>query len=147
MSKIEIILDPPGNPSTLIEGVKRVFSTNVFIPMNPELTDKSFTYFTGFVKLVETFKVRTKFYEKEQNNKWYLYVYYDKMFDDKYVDSNYTYADSNNRQNKDIKKSFLQYKDSLIKLHKLYKLHACIHTCISTVFTGRANWNVTNLNF
>ena len=107
------------------QNIKRVFSTNVFIPMNPNLSNKSYMYFTGFVKLVETFKDRTNFDIAAPEKKWYLYVYYDRMFDD-FVDKEinlveiYKPKDNNNSINTDIKKSF---KDNYIELSKLFKLY------------------------
>lgn len=76
------------------DAIKRVFSTNVFIPMDPNLNNKSFMYFTGFVKLVETFKARTGFHSASSDEKWYLYVYYDSMFDEEYFDQDYEPTDN-----------------------------------------------------
>jgi hypothetical protein len=103
--------------------VKRVFSTNAFIPMTPKIRDKDFLYYTGFIKLVETFKVRTKFDESNPDKKWYLYVYYDAMFDLSYNDDHYKPNEPhNNYINTLIKTEYNKNKDNLLKLHTLYKL-------------------------
>ena len=39
---------------------KYVFSSNIFIPMENNIKDKSYNYLVGFVKLVETFKNKSK---------------------------------------------------------------------------------------
>lgn len=120
----EIKINPVNNIKTLSENIKRVFSTNVFIPIDPKLNNKSFMYYTGFVKLVETFKQRTNFDNiKNDSERWYLYVYFDIMFNNSYDNANYHNKNKNNNINKSIKKSYQTFKDPLKKLHKLYALY------------------------
>jgi hypothetical protein len=45
------------NPEINVPVNSNVFSTNVFIPMNGKLTDKSFFYFSGMIKLINTFDI------------------------------------------------------------------------------------------
>lgn len=45
-----------GKIGTINTPFKNIFSTNVFIPRELKLNHKSFSYLTGFIKLVETFK-------------------------------------------------------------------------------------------
>jgi hypothetical protein len=103
--------------------IKRVFSSNVFIPMNPKISNKTLLYYTGFIRLVETFKARTHFNSLSANEKWYLYIYVDDMFYREYEDDKYTKSDANNSDNKTIKESYEKNKDNLLKIHKLFKLY------------------------
>ena len=91
---------------------KRVFSTSVFIPMECRIDSKSHMYFTGLVKLVETFKERTKFEETDGVNNWFLYIYYDSMFDINtiYKNSNYMSHLSNNKKIVKLKKILIKIK-------------------------------------
>ena len=103
-----------------VEHKVNVFSTNVFIPEDiDKITIKTYNYFTGFIKLVETFQYRTE-------DDWILIIYIDKMFiDDKTYNSiNTTHKDDNTFYNKKIKNTFrgdLELKYKLNKLLKLYK--------------------------
>ena len=37
---------------------KKIFSSNVFIPMDNNVSEKSFSYFTGFIKWDESLKIK-----------------------------------------------------------------------------------------
>ena len=106
-----------------LKDIKRVFTTNVFVPMEGNISNKTYNYLTGFIKLVETFKVRTKFDDTEADKKWYLYIYYDSMFDQEYDETKYAYAENNNEYNKTVKNIHAQTSISIQKLLKLYKLY------------------------
>ena len=97
---------------------KRIFSSNVFIPMNNNINSKSYNYLKGFIKLVETFKKKT-------HNEWGLYVYYDDMLNNlKYIDKNYiNNNNTNNEVNTNIKRNFQINKKELNKLLKFYYLY------------------------
>lgn len=106
------------------DDVKNVFSTNIFIPMDPVIHNKSYTYLTGFIKLVETFKERTNFDKIiNQTDRWYLYIYADSMFEKEYNSSAYAYNNKNNKININIKKNYKKNEVELSKLHKMYKLY------------------------
>jgi len=102
--------------------VKKVFSTNVFIPMAPIISDKTLLYLCGFMKLVETFKHRTSFNPSEPSNNWYLYIYVDLMFFQEYNKEKYESSSSNNNINKVIKENYRKYEKELLKIHQMYKL-------------------------
>ena len=62
---------------------KKVFSTNVFLPMEMNIKHKTFSYLTGFIKLVETFKLQTNWKDSISPDKnWGLLVFYDKSLSD-----------------------------------------------------------------
>ena len=102
-------------------GKKNVFSTNVFIPENIENIDiKTYNYFTGFIKLTETFKHRT-------DDSWILIIYIDKMFVDKRTYNNINTGPSinNTEYNTTIKTRFTdagtEFKKKINVLLSLYK--------------------------
>jgi len=119
-SKCQIKLEINNIPAKTV--IKNVFSTNIFIPMKPNLTDKSLVYYCGFIKLLETYKIRTRFDQLDHNDKWYLYVYMDDMFFEKYDDEIYESRANNNADNKKIKELYQKNKESLLKIRALYDL-------------------------
>jgi hypothetical protein len=120
-SSYEINLEIDNIPGDTI--VKKVFSTNVFIPMAPIISDKTLLYLCGFMKLVETFKHRTSFNPSEPSNNWYLYIYVDLMFFQEYNKEKYkSSGSSNNNINKVIKENYGKYEKELLKIHQMYKL-------------------------
>ena len=56
---------------------KKVFSTNVFIPQELNMSHKIFSYLTGFIKLVETFKKMTNWDETPVGERWGLIIFLD----------------------------------------------------------------------
>ena len=112
--------------NTIFEGVdvlskKNVFSTNVFIPENIDnINIKTYNYFTGFIKLTETFKHRT-------DDSWILIIYIDKMFVDKRTYNNINTGSSinNTEYNTTIKTRFTdagtEFKKKINVLLSLYK--------------------------
>ena len=114
-------------PNENIISFKKVFSSNVFIPMENELTPRSFNYLVGFIRLVETFKERTGWVNynpekpKEFRDNWGLYVYYDASLDEEIEESTYRPIFGNNNQNKIIKRNYNKNKDILKKLYQLYR--------------------------
>ena len=111
---------------SLVDKIKNVFATNVFIPEDINLINiKTYNYFTGFIKLIETFENRTE-------PDWILIIYIDKMFDDKrtYNNINTTLNNKNTFYNKIIKKNFKEdnlnnniFKTKLNELLLLYKTY------------------------
>ena len=92
-----------------------VFSTNVFIPENIVFIDiKTYNYFTGFIKLTETFNYRT-------DKSWILIIYIDKMFVDDSGDIKQTYNSINTSPHVDNKKYNSYIKKTFSKNHELKK--------------------------
>ena len=119
------------NPTIKIGTNINVFSTNVFIPMNGKIDYKSYLYFTGFIKLIETFLSRTKELNKKDSPDWMLFIYYDDMFEqDDYPDDLYKEKHNNNDFNNDFNKEIkethakfgIQFKQ-LLELYKSYIRH------------------------
>ncbi len=98
---------------------QNVFSSNVFIPMENNLSDKSFNYLIGFIRLVETFKMRTNWL-KSSKKKWGLYIYYDASLDSGLESINYRSSLRNNSLDQKIKSNFKKDRDILQKLYRLY---------------------------
>ena len=98
-----------------------VFSTNLFIPMELEISDKLFLYLTGFVKLVELFEVRTRELQT-QTEQWMLYIYCDNMFFEEFNDTVYKIKnETNNNNNKTIKRNYAKNQVFFKRLLELYK--------------------------
>jgi hypothetical protein len=108
------------NPKVVLSDNANVFSTNVFIPMESNVSEKTFFYLSGMVKLIETFRVRVENSELRGQN-WMLCIYYDHMFESDYIDSIYNSRESNNENNKTIKTNYGENKDKLKLLLRLYK--------------------------
>jgi hypothetical protein len=99
-----------------------VFSTNVFIPMEATVNSKTEFYLSGMVKLVETFKARIDNSDLKDKG-WMLFIYYDSMFDNEYIDSIYElkgFNSNNNATNRKIKET---YENNQLKLKKLLGLY------------------------
>jgi hypothetical protein len=97
-----------------------VFSTSVFIPMENTISFKTFFYFSGMIKLIETFKTRIE-NSPLKDTKWMLFIYYDAMLNAEYDSTKYNTQPGNNNLNKTVKKNFKQNKTLLLKLHSLYR--------------------------
>jgi len=105
-------IDPP--PGSI------VFTTNIFVPMEGRINQKTFLYLSGFVKMVETFEARTKACSGDEKPV-YLHVYYDSMFDKGYDDTKYRSNESqNNNLNKEIKGNYKYTQEILKKLLRHY---------------------------
>jgi hypothetical protein len=113
------------NPKIKVISNANVFSTNVFIPMDNKMNDKSFFYLTGMVKLIETFKVRIE-NSVLTNKKWMLFIYYDHMFEEEYNDDVYEPNKSNNDENRNIKENYEKYNNELKILFEIYKNYISI---------------------
>jgi hypothetical protein len=112
------------NPTIKIQSKVNAFSTNIFIPMEAKITSKSYLYLTGFIKLVETFLVRTtKLNSLESHPKWMIFIYYDGMFEHDYLDDLYKPRSNNNNFNKEVKKNYSEFSVELKLLLKLYKAY------------------------
>ena len=102
---------------------KNVFSTNVFIPRELNLDHKSFSYLTGFIKLVETFKKMTSWKEENPTENWGLVIFCDKnLIDGSYINK-MTYkrkSKFNTNNNKILKEKYNENSDIIIKLYSLY---------------------------
>ena len=112
--------------NTITTPFKKVFSSNVFIPMENNIRDKSFNYLVGFIRLVETFKKRTSWVSNPENpdelrDNWGLYVYYDASLDNPIKRKNYKRSKRNNQVNIYIKQNFQVNQDILQKLYELYR--------------------------
>ena len=102
---------------------KKVFSTNVFIPRELNLGHKSFSYLTGFIKLVETFKKMTNWEKENPENNWGLVIFCDNdlfTFDEKYIKTTYDYHLNNTSNNLNIKQKYIENENIIIKLYSLY---------------------------
>jgi hypothetical protein len=110
------------NDKIIVPPDANVFSTNVFIPMEGNVTSKSYFYLSGMVKLVETFQARIN-NSGLKDNGWMLFIYYDSMFNDdsEYNNSVYNTKNNNNNTNKEIKTNYGNNKDQLKQLLQLYK--------------------------
>lgn len=96
----------------LVDSKTHIFSTNVFIPQNIINVDiKTYNYFSGFIKLVETFAKRT-------DGNWGLYIYVDDMLTNELnydnAKFNYNNKPSNTFYNKIVKKTM---KNKILKEH------------------------------
>ena len=103
---------------------KNIYSTSLFIPKELTLTEKSYFYLQGFIKLVETFKVRTNwdaFGDIKDENKWGLYIYIDNsiIYTDM-NDSKYKKANNNNNINKKIKNNYSKNFNDLLMIKYIY---------------------------
>ena len=102
---------------------KSVFSTNVFIPRELNLDHKSFSYLSGFIKLVETFKKMTMWKEENPTENWGLVIFCDKnLIDGSYINK-ITYkrkSKFNTNNNKILKEKYNENSDIIIKLYSLY---------------------------
>jgi len=102
---------------------KSVFSTNVFIPRELNLDHKSFSYLSGFIKLVETFKKMTSWKEENPTENWGLVIFCDKnLIDGSYINK-ITYkrkSKFNTNNNKILKEKYNENSDIIIKLYSLY---------------------------
>lgn len=109
--------------------IKFVYSTNVFMPFEMTMSQKSFTYFTGLMKLIESFPHSTQFNRDDisPERKIYLFVYYDAMFDNfklEDIDEIYTLDDLTNLDyNTLIKGNYNENKEMIKKLLSLYKMY------------------------
>ena len=104
---------------------KNVFSTNVFIPRELNLKHKSFSYLTGFIKLVETFKKMTDWESTPEVEKWGLVIFCDKnLIDGSYINNRqYQYSQHNTNNNLRIKGKYHENRDIIIKLYSLYNVY------------------------
>ena len=127
-----------------------VFSTNVFIPRELNLNHKTFSYFTGFIKLVETFKeMTTNIVEKD----WGLVIFCDNaLFQEKSIDEQILFYEphTNNKLNNRLtpmKTKFKENKEVITKLYKLYKLYInhIIHNPTDYDFVKIYTFRDTNL--
>lgn len=117
MSQLNIIDINPSNTNKF----SKVFSSNIFIPMELNLSSKTFTYASGLIKLVETFKRQTEWSDVNMETNWGLYIFVDATFLDNNFDNKiYESSSENNMLNKNIKNSYSNNKEIILKLHKLY---------------------------
>jgi hypothetical protein len=108
------------NSSILFTEDTNVFSTSVFIPMENTISFKTFFYFSGMIKLIETFKTRIE-NPPLKDTKWMLFIYYDAMLNDEYDPTKYNNQQGNNNLNRTVKQNFKQNQVLLLKLHSLYR--------------------------
>lgn len=105
----------------------KIYTTSVFVPMEMRLSNKTFSYLTGLIRLVETFKKQTHWEDKGENDKkynWALYIFVDKaLIHDEFDNKIYENNNKNNQINKAIKEEYKSNKDIIDKLYKLYKLY------------------------
>ena len=99
------IIDRNPNLQSIASRTLNVFSTNLFIPMELGKSDKLFLYLTGFVKLVELFRDRTRELQTE-TDQWMLYIYCDNMFFEEFNDTVYIPKKTNNNNNQEIKGNY-----------------------------------------
>lgn len=103
----------------------KVFSTNVFIPKELNLSHKSFSYLTGFIKLVETFKKMTGITDKfDPAKNWGLVIFCDKdLLDGYFKPTKPAYAPqaSNLPSNTKMKQKWKDNSTIIIKLYQLYR--------------------------
>ncbi len=105
---------------------KIIFSTNVFIPENiNSISLKTLNYYTGFIKLVETFDYKTDNYiysAENKNPRCFLYIYIDQYLinDDIYNHNMYMSKNENMNYNKTIKSRIIKIIEHLNKLKQLY---------------------------
>jgi hypothetical protein len=117
----------------------KVFSTNVFLPMEMNISHKTFSYLTGFIKLVETFKLQTNWNEGNPENNWGLLVFYDKSLSDFVYSSHYRTRKSNTPTNTRIKTNYKKNKDIIDKLYEAYRCY------INIIITDKEKYNFIKL--
>jgi len=117
----------------------KVFSTNVFLPMEMNISHKTFSYLTGFIKLVETFKLQTRWNEGNPENNWGLIVFYDKSLSDFVYSSHYRTIKSNTPTNTRIKTNYKKNKDIINKLYEAYRCY------INIIITDKEKYNFIKL--
>lgn len=104
---------------------KKIISSSIFIPEEPTLKDKTFTYFTGLIKSIEVFSERMP-------EDWIYRLYIDEFFvsgfkfkPDKTIEKSIYNSISSNSdseepsQRKNIKKKIKSQKDNLKKIQYL----------------------------
>lgn len=100
---------------------KYIFSTNIFIPQECNINNKTFSYFTNLVKWVETFENHIKNYLIKIKDDVGLIIYYDSQFDNKkYNDSNYVLKEGDTEDEKVIKENYAKNKNELNKILNCY---------------------------
>jgi hypothetical protein len=100
------------NPNVSFKDKANVFTTSCFMPMENNISQKSFLYLSGFITQIEKFKDVVK------PDDWGIIVFYDEMFDKEYEDEKYTPNGANNYTNKIVKQN---YKENKLTLKILLK--------------------------
>ena len=121
------IVDRNENVQPIPSRTLNVFSTNLFIPMELDKSEKLFLYLTGFIKLVELFRDRTRELQTERDQ-WMLYIYCDNMFFEEggFKNDVYKKREGNNKNNIKIKGNYGTNKEFFKRLLQLYREYLAI---------------------